>query len=85
MQLLNEILRELGELVLDLKLDASGQESGALQQTSNHRVALPFQQAAKALRDTRVLLGELAGVVTKKAEFSIIKIEEFAVHELSLK
>src|SRR4029077_958378 len=79
-QLLEQIVGELGKLVLELELHARREERRALQQSAHHRVEPILQDAAKPLCNAGILFGELASLLVKQLQFPIIQIEKFAVH-----
>ncbi len=68
--------------MLDLQLHAGRKEGRTLEQTGDHRIALPFDEAAEALGDARVLFRKLARMLPQKAEFPIVEVEELAVHSV---
>ena len=79
-ELLEQVAGELRELVLELELHAGGEEGGALEQAGDHRVHAVADEAAEALGDAGILLGELARLLVQQLQFPIVEIEEFPVH-----
>ena len=79
-ELVDQVGREIGELVLDLELHARGQKRRALEQPADHRIDAVVEQAAEPLGDARIFLGEFRRLLAQDRELLIVEFEEFAVH-----
>src|SRR5712675_2423074 len=79
-ELFQQILGELGEFVFELELHPSRKESGSLQQPPDQRIDAVLQDAAQALRNSRIFLGELARMLVQQLKFGVVEIEKFRVH-----
>ena len=55
-KLVDEIGGEVGELMLELELDASGKERGAFEKSGDHRVGGVADEPAEPLGDARIVL-----------------------------
>ncbi len=64
-QLVDQVGGEVGEFMLELELDSSGQKRGALKQSADHRIEIVIEQSAQALRHARIFLGEFGRLFTK--------------------
>ena len=82
-ELLQQILGEFGEFVFELELHPSRKESGSLQQPPDQGIDAVLQNAAQALRNSRIFLGELARVLVEQPKFGVVEIEKFKVHARS--
>ena len=69
------------ELVLQLELDAGGEEGCPLQQAADQRVLRAARQPPEALRDTGKLGRELLGVIVEVAQLFIVEGQEFAIYD----
>jgi hypothetical protein len=63
-QLVDQVRREVGELVLELELDSRGQERRSLEQSADHRVETVLEQSPQSLGDARIVPRELSGLFT---------------------
>src|SRR6266700_111226 len=78
-----QILGELGEFVFELELQPCGKESGSFQQPTDQRIDAVLQNAAQALRNSRIFLGKLARMLVEQLKFGVVEIEKFLVHARS--
>src|SRR6266851_1198400 len=79
-ELFQQILGELGEFVFELELHPCRKESGSFQQPTDQRIDAVLQNAAQALRNARIFLGELARMLVEQLKFGVVEIEKFRVH-----
>src|SRR6266700_4984014 len=82
-QLFQQILGEFGEFVFELELHPCGKKSGSFQQPTDQRIDVVLQNAAQALRNSRIFLGELARMLVEQPKFGVVEIEKFLVHARS--
>src|SRR6266850_4120273 len=82
-ELCQQILGKFGEFVFELELHPSRKESGSLQQPPDQRIDAVLQNAAQALRNSRILLGELARLLVQQLKFGVVEIEKFPIHARS--
>jgi hypothetical protein len=66
--------------VLELELYPGGEERGAFEQAGNHRVGALADQAAEPLRNSRILIGEIACLLVQQRQLAIVQIEKLAIH-----
>ena len=64
---LQQALRQLREIVVELAVDAGGDEGEALQQPLDVRIVGGFAGQAQPAGDLRMLLGEFAGQLAQIA------------------
>src|SRR6267378_5126252 len=79
-ELFQQILGEFGEFVFELELHPCGKKSGSFQQPPDQRIDAVLQDAAQALRNSRIFLGELARMLVQQLKFGVVEIEKFRVH-----
>src|SRR5882757_439762 len=79
-QLLKQIAREFGKLMLKLELDPSCQKRRSFEQAGDHRVHALGEQAPETFRDSGILDRELPRLLVQNLELAIVEIEKFAVH-----
>src|SRR6266568_7738839 len=82
-ELFQQILGELGEFVFELELHPCRKESGSFQQPADQRIDAVLQNAAQALRNSRIFLGELARLLVEQPKLGVVEIEKFLVHARS--
>ena len=82
-ELVEQVARELGELVLQLQLHARRQKGRSLQQAGDHRVGPVAHQAAQTLGDAGIFLAELARLLVQQLQLAIVEVEELPVHRRS--
>ena len=82
-QLVDQIRREVGELVLELELDSRGQKRRPFEQSADRRVEFVLEQSAEPLGDPRIVPCKLGRLFAQDRELLIVELEEFAVHRLS--
>ncbi len=79
-QLLDQIVGELGKLVLDLELHARREERRTLQEGREHGIGAVMRHAAEAVGDARIFLCELLRMFVEQRQFPVIEVDEFAMH-----
>ena len=79
-QLIDQVRGEIGELVLELELDARRQERRALEKPGDHRVGGVADEPSEPLRDARIVFSEFGRLLAQDCEFLIVEPQEFAVH-----
>ena len=79
-ELVDEVRGEIGELVLELELDAGGQERGALEKSGDHRIGGVADEPAEPLGDARIVLSEFGRLLAQDRELLVVEPQEFAVH-----
>jgi hypothetical protein len=67
-------------VVLELKLHPRREERGPFQETRHRRIHAIDEQAAQALCDARIFLGEFTRLLIQKRELHVVQVEEFAMH-----
>ena len=67
-----QALRQLREIVVELAVDAGGDEGEALQQPLDVRIVGGFAGKAQPAGDLRMLLGEFGGQLAQIAEFAVV-------------
>jgi len=72
-----------GEFVFELELHPCCKESGSFQQPPDQRIDAVLQNAAQALRNSRIFLGELPRMLVEQLKFGVVEIEKFPVHARS--
>jgi hypothetical protein len=72
-KLIDQIGGEVGEFVLELELDARGQERRALEQARRSSDRAGRHQAAETLGDSRIFLREFAGLLAQERELAIVE------------
>src|SRR6266853_1635413 len=82
-ELFQQILGEFGEFVFELELHPCGKKSGSFQQPPDQRIDAVLQDAAQALRNSRIFLGELPRMLVEQLKFGVVEIEKFPVHARS--
>src|SRR5882672_5008489 len=82
-ELFQQILGEFGEFVFELELHPCCKESGSFQQPPDQRIDAVLQNAAQALRNSRILLGELARLLVEQLKLRVVEIEKFPIHARS--
>src|SRR6267142_3903347 len=82
-ELFQQILGEFGEFKIELELHPSRKESGSLQQPPDQRIDAVLQNATQALRNSGILLGELARMLVEQLKFGVVEIEKFPIHARS--
>src|SRR6266849_1164443 len=82
-ELFQQILGELGEFVFELELYPCRKESGSFQQPTDQRIYAVLQDAAQALRNSGIFLGELARMLVEQLKFGVVEIEKFPIHARS--
>ena len=79
-ELVDEVRREIGELVLELELDPSRQERGALEKSGDHRVGGVADEPSEPLGDARIVFSEFGRLLAQDRELLVVEPQEFAVH-----
>ena len=71
--MLEQVAGEFREFVLELELNAGGEEGGAFEQARDHRIGAFADQPAEPLGDAGILLGELPGLLVEQRQFAIVE------------
>ena len=66
--------------MLELELDAGGQERRALEKPGDHRIRRVADEAAEALRDAWIVLSEFGRLLTQDLRAPDCRTQEFPVH-----
>src|SRR5205814_5272225 len=82
-ELFQQILGKLGKFVFELELHPCRKESGSFQQPADQRIYPIIQNAAQALRDSRIFLRELARMLVEQLKLGIVEIEKLPIHARS--
>ena len=79
-ELVDQVRGEVGELVLELELDAGRQERGALEKPGDHRIGGVADDPSEPLRDARIVVSEFGRLLAQDCELLIVEPQEFPVH-----
>ena len=79
-ELVDQVRGEVGELVLELELDAGGQKRGALEKAGDHRIGGVANDPSEPLRDAWIVVREFGRLLAQDCELLIVEPQEFPVH-----